>query len=266
MKEDESGGCSKQETVPEHKFKSDEGACKRGVIDTNTTEGEVSSSKYEKSFIRDIPSSYDAPTMSKLFSGAYNKRRLYDYIISPSRFEMEIFCETDEMVCIYDAYPKASLHLLILPKQSFYRCDSIYEIKAQEKEVVKKIYNLTSIIVNSRCIQSKLDEVETKLSFRPSIKCGFHGLPSLDLLHLHIISDDMISEKLKSKRHYNSFTTDCFINIENLIKWLQDGFNAKDKIAICDLEAQEKQDICCHKCSIKIKNVPSLKDHLMKCC
>jgi hypothetical protein len=49
------------------------------------------------------------------------------------------------------------------------------------------------------------------------------------------------------------------------MKWLDKGFNAKDKISISDLEAQEKQDICCHKCRMKIKGMPSLKDHLTKC-
>lgn len=245
----------------------EESSAKRGVGDITAEEvlQSISVSKHKKSFIKDIPVHYCVPTVSKSFSGAYNRRILYDYIISPSRFEVEIFCETDEMVCIYDAYPKASLHLLILPKQKFYLCDSIHEIKTQDKEKIKSIHDLAENIVNSKCIQSKLDEIEAALSFRPRIKCGFHGIPSLDLLHLHIISDDLVSEKLKSKRHYNSFTTDCFITIENLMKWLENGFNAKDKISISDLEVQEKQDICCHKCRMKIKGMPSLKDHLTKC-
>lgn len=38
-------------------------------------------------------------------------------------------------------------------------------------------------------------------------RCGYHGIPSLQPLHLHIISQDFDSVRIKKLRHYNSFTT-----------------------------------------------------------
>ena len=41
---------------------------------------------------------------------------------------------------------------------------------------------------------------------------GYHTIPSMLQLHLHVISCDFVSPCLKTKRHWNSFTTEFFIN------------------------------------------------------
>lgn len=38
-------------------------------------------------------------------------------------------------------------------------------------------------------------------------RCGYHAIPSLQPLHIHIISQDFDSPALKKKQHWNSFTT-----------------------------------------------------------
>lgn len=40
---------------------------------------------------------------------------------------------------------------------------------------------------------------------------GYHAKPSLSQLHLHVISTDFDSNTMKSKKHWNSFTTELFI-------------------------------------------------------
>lgn len=61
---------------------------------------------------------------------------------------------------------------------------------------------------------------------RLRFRIGFHAIPSMSLLHLHLIrfsphscvrnkliiaSDDFISDSLKNKKHWNSFNTDFFV-------------------------------------------------------
>lgn len=44
-------------------------------------------------------------------------------------------------------------------------------------------------------------------------KIGFHALPSMRRLHLHVISDDFFSPYLKTKLHWNSFHTHFFYSL-----------------------------------------------------
>lgn len=46
-------------------------------------------------------------------------------------------------------------------------------------------------------------------------KIGFHAEPSMQQLHLHVISTDFDSTFLKTKKHWNSFNTIFFITHES---------------------------------------------------
>lgn len=43
----------------------------------------------------------------------------------------------------------------------------------------------------------------------------------MDHVHLHIISDDLVSDKLKHKKHYNSFhpTLGFFLHLDDVLGW-----------------------------------------------
>lgn len=45
-----------------------------------------------------------------------------------------------------------------------------------------------------------------------NFKIGYHASPSMQRLHIHVISKDFNSAYLKTKRHWNSFNTDNFIS------------------------------------------------------
>lgn len=42
-------------------------------------------------------------------------------------------------------------------------------------------------------------------------KIGYHAEPSMQQLHLHVISTDFNSPSLKTKKHWNSFNTKFFV-------------------------------------------------------
>lgn len=47
------------------------------------------------------------------------------------------------------------------------------------------------------------------------VKMGVHAVPSMNHLHVHVLSRDMHSERMKHKKHYNSFTTAFFVPLED---------------------------------------------------
>ena len=50
-----------------------------------------------------------------------------------------------------------------------------------------------------------------------SQRIGFHAKPSMDHLHLHVISSDFVSSCLKTKKHWNSFNTKHFLSLSGMI-------------------------------------------------
>lgn len=94
-------------------------------------------------------------------------------------------------------------------------------------------------------------------------KIGFHAVPSMTQLHLHVISHDFDSDKLKNKKHWNSFNTDFFIEFNKF----KDMLECKGKIEIDEKseEAKLKQDMYCNRCGSLMKNIPFLKKHLTGC-
>lgn len=86
-------------------------------------------------------------------------------------------------------------------------------------------------------IQSQMMEQD---GFEWEVQIGFHADESMSAslfshpivadmdtehVHLHVISSDMISPKLKNKKHYNSFhpTLGFFLNLEDLIEQAKAG-------------------------------------------
>ena len=89
---------------------------------------------------------------------------------------------------------------------------------------------------------------------------GFHSCPSMDGLHLHAISQDFCSPCLKTKRHYNSFTTPFFVEASLVLSTLKDGRPVLvDK---AESESLLRLPLKCHVCGEKAKNMPALKRHL----
>lgn len=81
-------------------------------------------------------------------------------------------------------------------------------------------------------------------------------------LHLHVISDDFNSERLKNKKHWNSFTTEFFIPANDFLAMLEQGKVHFDKQKYEELL---KKPLACHRCSLTIPTIPKLKLHIKTC-
>jgi len=110
------------------------------------------------------------------------------------------------------------------------------------------------------------DEMHKTEGFEWGIDIGFHAIPSMKHLHLHVISDDMISTSLKTKKHYNSFRPDLgfFIPLAEVQRWLrQDEEYLRERVeALYATEGLLSQTLTCFKCDEPFNNIPKLKTHL----
>lgn len=151
----------------------------------------------------------------------------------------------DKVVIIKDKYPKAKYHFLVLPRE---KIPSLKSLTASHLDLLRHIHKKGEEIAN---------RANTELKFR----FGYHAVPSMSHLHMHVISQDFDSPCLKTKKHWNSFTTQYFVDSSEIIRQLE----KKSKVETGGQEANDllKQDLRCHVCRKNFSNMPSLKAHIV---
>lgn len=108
-----------------------------------------------------------------------------------------IVSSDDLVTVIKDVYPKAEFHYLILPKED------VSSLKGIKNDHLRLLNHMEATA--KRLIKEERHECRT-------FKIGYHAEASMFRLHLHVISDDMNSPSVKTKKHWNSFNTDFFLN------------------------------------------------------
>ncbi|XP_074063487.1 aprataxin isoform X2 [Macrotis lagotis] len=160
--------------------------------------------------------------------------------------KMQVY-KDDQVVVINDKYPKARYHWLVLPWISLSNLKSLN----QEHEELLKHMHAIGEKMREECVDSK------NLKFR----LGYHAIPSMSQIHLHVISQDFDSPCLKNKKHWNSFNTDYFLESQDVIKMIQKDGKVTVPEGTSDLL---KLPLCCHICKQQQSTIPQLKDHLTK--
>ncbi|KAL0579953.1 aprataxin-like protein [Marasmius crinis-equi] len=160
--------------------------------------------------------------------------------------------------------------------KSLLTCD-----KTRAKEII------TALKDDSEQVKKDIEgEMVRRYGFKWPVWTGFHASPSMHHLHLHIISADLCSEKLKHKKHYNSFHPKLgfFLHLDDVLSWFDSEpsyFTQVSSIHISFLpcvisifqmatldakkyEALLKEDLSCFHCGKTMKNIPTLKEHLQQ--
>lgn len=156
--------------------------------------------------------------------------------------------EDDQIIIIADKFPKSRHHFLVLPKLE--RLNSLKDLKDSDLTLVEHM------IAQSKQFAESHITPKTK----NPVRYGFHMIPSMNHLHIHIISQDFDSPCLKHKKHWNSFTTEFFMDAEKVLNMLKtDG-----KIVVETAKGEKllKEDLHCHVCKMSLANIPKLKDHI----
>ncbi|KAJ3614883.1 hypothetical protein NHX12_018452 [Muraenolepis orangiensis] len=158
---------------------------------------------------------------------------------------MQVY-KDDKVVVIKDKYPKARYHWLVLP------WESIPNMKALRGEEHGELL---------RHMQQVGERMVTQCKDSPALRfrCGYHAIPSMSHIHLHVISQDFDSPALKNKKHWNSFTTDYFIESQDVIQMLEKSGKVTVKEGTSEML---NLPLRCHVCHKESATIPSLKDHL----
>ncbi|KAG0197364.1 hypothetical protein BGX28_009130 [Mortierella sp. GBA30] len=150
-------------------------------------------------------------------------------------------------------YPKAKVHMLVLPRQ---RIDKVTDLTG-----AGGIRFVEQLVERANWLLERLKKEWPILEF----KMGFHALPSILQVHLHVISQDFCSDALKKKNHWNTFTTPFFLDPQYVIKTIE----ARGSFRLTPQEREEykamiSRELKCNQCNEKPKNMPALKRHLQE--
>ncbi|XP_056425782.1 aprataxin isoform X2 [Hyla sarda] len=153
----------------------------------------------------------------------------------------------DKVVVIKDKYPKARYHWLVLPWQSI---SSLKMLCTEHLELLQHMHAVGEKIAKQHADDSKAQ-----------IRLGYHAIPSMSHIHLHVISQDFDSPCLKNKKHWNSFTTEYFLDSEEVINMVK----LNGKVTVKDGASELlKSPLQCNVCKIQQATIPQLKEHLKK--
>lgn len=154
----------------------------------------------------------------------------------------------DLTVTIKDSYPKARHHYLVLPKEDV---PNLRSLNSAHLSLLEKM------LENGRALVEEVKVKEPSLDFR----YGYHASPSMARLHLHVISQDFDSPCLKNKKHWNSFTSDFFLDADKVAAILRE--NGRVELDVRGIyEPKLKLPLRCHVCKMELQNMPKLKDHI----
>ncbi|KAF9543245.1 hypothetical protein EC957_001042 [Mortierella hygrophila] len=157
----------------------------------------------------------------------------------------------DDNIIITDAYPKAKVHMLVLPRKPV---DKVTDLVGEAG-----IRTVEGLIRVATTLMGTLKAENAYLDF----KMGFHVIPSMRQLHLHVISQDFCSPYLRNAQHWNSFNTRFFIPPEEVIKTIREkGSFQKTAEELNTYGRMKKITMVCNQCSQAIKSVPMLHHHL----
>ncbi|XP_038026887.1 aprataxin isoform X2 [Anas acuta] len=160
--------------------------------------------------------------------------------------KMQVY-KDEKTVVIKDKYPKARYHWLILP------WESIPSLKTVTREHLGLLEHMHAVG------EKMIDQCPARGSLE--FRLGYHAIPSMSHLHLHVISQDFDSAALKTKKHWNSFTTEYFLNSQDVIEMVR----SKGKVTVKDHASELlKLPLRCHICKQQLSTIPQLKEHLRK--
>ncbi|KAF2724852.1 HIT-like protein [Polychaeton citri CBS 116435] len=181
------------------------------------------------------PREPDKRTQQTRFMG---RDGLAAYTTNPASFPRDRVVQyDDDFVVIRDLYPKATIHLLILPRdaeKNIHRGQEAFDdvaflerCQTKEKEVrdwvaeeLRSKFGKVSVSELARRQAMEADappangELPPGRDWEREVISGVHAIPSMNHLHIHVLSRDMMSGWMKKSNHYLSFTTEFLIPLD----------------------------------------------------
>ncbi|USP82028.1 hypothetical protein yc1106_09302 [Curvularia clavata] len=238
-----------------------------------------------------VPAS-DSPGMSKKVStsskGWDPRDGLGVYIDAPEKNpEGRVLEYDDDFVVITDKYPKASVHLLLIPrKRTYYTQHPLHALSTDPafletvRSRIKRLVDLAAYELRRQYGEHSASDapynaaLEALMStadppspsqraallppgrdWTKDIITGVHTHPSMNHLHIHVFSRDMHSPWMKHKKHYLSFNTSFLVRLDEFpLEAGSERFHPGD---------WPSWDMKCWRCGQNFKNkFAALKAHL----
>ncbi|CAG9577793.1 Scavenger_mRNA_decapping_enzyme_C-term_binding/HIT_domain_containing_protein_-_putative [Leishmania major strain Friedlin] len=163
----------------------------------------------------------------------------------------------DVCVLVNDAFPKSMVHCLVMPLDL--RLQSLNALTKKDAPLLRHMLHVGDEYV--RYLKTAVPHTYTARRFI----AGFHALPSLPMLHMHVLSTDLDSPCLKNKKHYNSFATFFFLTGDRVLDDLERHGRVTLNQDVTRLRQMEEQDMKCLWCGTALPSVPAMKSHI-QCC
>lgn len=230
------------------------------------------------------PPSHPRPTKKHSFHG---RNGLGAYIASPTIYPTSrVIQHNADFVTIRDLYPKSSIHLLLLPRDPSKSLlhpftalsDPVFLalIRAQlailkplVASELARLFGASSAQERARATALAHNAslapgaspipVPAGRDYMQDVRAGIHAGPSMAHLHIHVISQDSHSECMKHQKHYNSFHTPFFVDLEDF------PLAEDDPRRFPGREGYLKKELSCWRCGTGFgKAFAELKKHLEK--
>ncbi|TRM58624.1 HIT-like domain-containing protein [Schizophyllum amplum] len=189
----------------------------------------------------------------------------------PSQLPASIlFSHSDHNLVIYDAFPKSIFHFLILPRvkapHTAAELSSLRVLLKGDRQRAKDVVD--RLRLDAEELKKEIEaEMLKRYGCKWDIWCGFHAVQSMEHMHLHVLSADLVSEKMKHKKHYNSFhpKRGFFLHLNDVLDWFEaepSFYSNVTKLSPSKYEPLLKEPLACFDCDAEMKNMPTLKSHL----
>ena len=164
----------------------------------------------------------------------------------------------ENFVIVNDIYPKATVHLLILPRDPLKRKQHPFDA-FQDNEFLNKCKKEASKwrLIAAEHLKEAICGSEKSIpqhDWESDILVGIHSQPSMEDLHIHVISRDLHSDFLWEKTNYTSFTTSFFVGLGEF------PLNKEERVG--RVSALEERDMTCWRCPKHFRRFRMLKTHL----
>ena len=209
------------------------------------------------------------------------------YLASPEQFPpSRVLYHNEDFVAIHDLYPKSSVHILLLPRHPsaklhpFDAFESDPKLLEKTKEEVEKVRKMVAAELRrrfghySRKEQTRVNAMERAehgpdgtfpsleslpvgRDWEAEVVAGVHSGPSMNHLHVHVLSRDRMSECLRHRKHYNSFATPFMVRLDEL------PLDEADVRRRPSRGGYLRNDLKCWRCGRNFRNrFQELKKHL----
>ncbi|MCJ1427196.1 aprataxin-like protein [Sticta canariensis] len=216
-------------------------------------------------------------TQTSTFS---SRNGLGAYIANPASYpSSRVITHSDAFVTIHDLFPKSSIHLLLLPRDPTKNLQDPFTALddpvfcAQVQAEVRKLRVLVAKELKRRfggdsALEQRREQALEKgedgeeeahegRDWSLDVMAGIHARPSMNHLHVHILSRDFRSDCMRHRKHYNSFHTRFFIDINEFPLAKDDPRRHPGGAAFLDEEFR------CWRCGKEFgKRFAALKRHL----